>query len=270
MNTRNGNKKMTRPAAMALGAVACLGSVIALGGCRGDRTAERPRQFFPDMDDQPKYKAQSESPVYADGRAMRPLVKGVVGFGPSTDPNDPDRRWLDVSNDAVALGINPDGSYLEFIPMNAIINGESAGGVSAADAQQFIMNGRDQFNIFCMPCHGSAGDGKGVVGQRWAAPLPSFHDDRFQRGGANSQDGYVFHTIRNGLPNVAGAMPEMKMPAYGDRVSIEEAWSIVAYIRALQKTQSGELRDVPESNRDTLLSSRSAAINNTAPEGATP
>ncbi len=58
---------------LALGAIATL----PLGGCRGDRTDKPPRQFFPDMDDQPKKKAQSETEFFADGMSQRPLVEGV-------------------------------------------------------------------------------------------------------------------------------------------------------------------------------------------------
>ncbi|MCB9837781.1 MAG: cytochrome c [Phycisphaeraceae bacterium] len=244
-------------------ALACL-VAMPMAGCRGDRTAKRPRQFFPDMDDSPKYKAQSESPVYADGRAMRQPVAGVVAWGSSTDANDPDRRWVFQDNDAVMLGINPDGSYVEVMPIRDILGLAANDRLSAADVESFIQHGKEQYSIFCYPCHGAAGDGKGIVGNLWSTPLPSYHDARFQRGGANGQDGYIFHTIRNGLPNAPGALPALKMPSYADRVSEQNAWSIVAYIRALQKTQQGELRDVPESRQDALIATKGAALRSSA------
>jgi len=247
---------------LTLGASALLGAAMAagLGGCRGDRSAELPRQFFPDMDDQPKYKAQSESPVFADGRSMREPVAGVVPFGSSTDADDPERRWINIESDAVAYGLNADGSYVDRMPLREIIG--SGGRLQAGDVEEFVKLGQQRYGIFCTPCHGATGDGQGIVGTRWASILPSYHIERFQRGGENGQDGYIFHTIRNGLPNAPGALPALKMPAYGDRVSVEEAWAIVAYIRALQKTQQGELRDVPESVQEGLLATRGAAIQN--------
>lgn len=260
MTTRSRN---TTGRLLTIGAMALLGAttLAGLGGCRGDRSAERPRQFFPDMDDQPKYKAQSESPVFADGRSMRLPVEGVVAFGSSTDANDPERRWINIESDAVAFGLDSNGTYLDRMPLGDILG--TSGRIDPAQAEEFVRLGQEKYNIFCYPCHGATGDGQGIVGKRWASILPSYHIERFQRGGENGADGYIFHTIRNGLPNTPGALPALKMPAYGDRVSVEEAWAIVAYIRALQKTQQGELRDVPESVQQGLLATRGAAARNT-------
>ena len=267
MSRRSVNSMSRRLAPSVMSAVcalACVLSVTTLGGCRGDRSANRPRQFFPDMDDQPKYKAQSSSPVFADGRSMRPLVAGVIGFGSSTDPNDPERRWIFIESDAVALGLNPDGSYVERMPLRDILGVDAGERLTAAEIERFVLVGQAKFNIYCFPCHGAAGDGKGIVGQRWWTPLPTYHDAKYQRGNEKGDDGFFFHTIRNGVPNAPGALPALKMPSYSDRVSIENAWAIVSYIRAMQKTQKGELRDVPESVADGLLASRGAAPKNNA------
>lgn len=43
---------------------------------------DRPRiQIIPDMDQQPKFKAQSANVLFADGRADRPPVPGTVARG---------------------------------------------------------------------------------------------------------------------------------------------------------------------------------------------
>jgi hypothetical protein len=45
-------------------------------------TSPQPRiHVIPDMDNQPKFKAQSRNPVFADRRAMRPPVAGAVARG---------------------------------------------------------------------------------------------------------------------------------------------------------------------------------------------
>ena len=45
-------------------------------------TSPLPRiHIVPDMDSQPKYKAQSRNPMFADRRAMRPPVAGAVARG---------------------------------------------------------------------------------------------------------------------------------------------------------------------------------------------
>jgi hypothetical protein len=40
--------------------------------------------------------------------------------------------------------------------------------------------------------------------------------------------------------------------AYGDKVTVKDRWAIVAYIRALQKSQDARLADVPEDQRAAL------------------
>ena len=47
-------------------------------------TSPLPRiHIVPDMDNQPKYKAQSRNPVFADRRAMRPPVNSVAWAPPA-------------------------------------------------------------------------------------------------------------------------------------------------------------------------------------------
>jgi len=255
-STRN-----TLRSASALGvcALACALAISGLSGCRGDRSAERPRQFFPDMDDQPKYTNQGDNPAFDDNRAMRPPVAGVVAFATSTDPDDPERRWMFIDNDAVARGVTPDGSYVQRMPLRQILGVADGERIAPRQVEDFINLGRERYAIFCYPCHGAVGDGKGIVGNLWSAPLPSYHEPRYQPGGELGQDGRIFHTIRNGVANTPGAQPALRMPAYGERITVEQSWAIVAYIRALQKTQKGELRDVPESIADGLLARRGAA-----------
>ncbi len=57
----------------------------------GRSLAQPPRQFLPDMDDSPKWKPQTQSEFYSDGRAMRQPVAGTVPFGQNTDASDPGR-----------------------------------------------------------------------------------------------------------------------------------------------------------------------------------
>ena len=49
-------------------------------------TSPQPRiHIVPDMDNQPKYKAQSRNMMFADRRAMRPPVAGAVARGATLD-----------------------------------------------------------------------------------------------------------------------------------------------------------------------------------------
>jgi len=42
------------------------------------------------------------------------------------------------------------------------------------------------------------------------------------------------------------------MPGYGHQIPSEDRWAIVAYVRALQRSRTATMDDVPEENRRTL------------------
>lgn len=235
---------------------AAVGVALAVGaaGCRGERSDDPPRQFFPGLDDQLKVKAQTESEFYNEyrdpetgelyGRSMRRPVEGTVAFGykPYTreirDIDFSERGRLLAEDDAFYRGKNPDGSWVEYMPVEV--------------TTEFIELGREQYNIYCIVCHGGTGRGDGMVGRQWSYPLPSYHQEQYQRGGEKGADGYLFDRIRNGVPNPSpGSYPYMMRP-YGTKVSVEETWAIVAYIRTLQKVYRGTVDELPPRERATL------------------
>jgi hypothetical protein len=56
-------------------------------------------------------------------------------------------------------------------------------------------------------------------------------------------DGEIFNTITNG---------KNTMLAYGPNVSVYDRWAIIAYLRALQRSQNATVADVPEDRRAEL------------------
>lgn len=233
-------KSKTHPGRLNAGAAA-LAAVLAaaaahLGGCRGERFENPPRQFFPDMDDGPKWKPQAESDFFPDGRTMRPGVPGAVAYGRTSDASDRERADFLRASPAVYSGEESAGVWVKDIP------------VRVTDAM--LRRGAERFNIFCSACHGYDGAGKGTVGQQWSYPLPSFHAAAYQRpvGGEGfkdptQRDGFIFHTIREGKRDTAGT--GWLMPPYKHAVSVSDAWAIVAHIRALQETRRGTAAEVP-------------------------
>lgn len=237
-------------------------TLAALAGCRGERSNKPPRQFLPDMDDQPKYKAQAESEFFADGRTMRDIDPRAVAFGRtgqvaySPVSDDPDaitpqtiqRQRADLlrADDAYYRGVDGEGNYVRLIPASIPVS------------DQLLRRGRERFDIYCSVCHGVAGDGMGMVGQQWSYPIPSFHQDQYRQGGEKGQDGYLFHVIRNGVPNAPGVQPPLKMPSYADRVSERDAWAIVAYLRALQASHQVPVDELPVSDRTRLAGAGAA------------
>jgi mono/diheme cytochrome c family protein len=182
-------------------------------------TAEPRIHVFPDMDNQPKYKAQSRNPLFADRRAMRPPVPGTVARG-----------GLVYGESAVSGKVGEDWIVTSPLAVNA----------------EVLARGRERYDIFCSPCHGLAGSGDGMVAKRadslmegtWTPPT-SFHTDLIRE----RPDGHIYNTIANGIRN---------MPAYGPQLSVDDRWAVVAYVRALQRSQNATVEDVPEDVRAQL------------------
>ena len=63
--------------------------------------------------------------------------------------------------------------------------------------------------------------------------------------------GHLFNTITNGIRT---------MPAYGPQVSVEDRWAIVAYVRALQRSQRTGIADVPSEILRELRAQPSVSI----------
>lgn len=223
-------------------------ALAAAAGCRGDRSANRPHQFFPDMDDSPKFKPQTQTPFFADGRAMRRPVEHTVAFGDLPHADDASRAEYLKDDAAYYFGTGPDGKYVATIPSSVTVD------------RKMLERGQERFNIYCSVCHGYDGKGKGMVGAQWQGVVANFHDSKFtDPSQVQSNDGYIFHTIRNGLPADDPKQP-LRMPSYGYSVNEADAWAIVAYVRALQAQQTGALTDLPAEQRGALEASRAAEI----------
>ena len=255
-----------------------LAGAASLAGCRGDHSDDPPRQYFPDLDDQPKVKAQSRSTFFHEyqqkdtdrlakegdwyGRAMREPVANTIPYGYTTDA---DRLWDKVDFGRRAEMLKAD---VDFYEGGRVVLDAAGKPVVGADGQtqmkylefmpvtvdeELIKLGKKKYDIYCIVCHGGTGEGNGMVGQRWSYALPNYNDPKYFHGGEKGQDGYLFHTIRYGVPNLAGvATMPFKMPPYASKVTERESWAIVSYIRVLQATRQGTLADVPPGERAKL------------------
>src|SRR5699024_3129252 len=124
-------------------------------------------------------------------------------------------------DNAFYQGINEDSSFVSEIP--------------AEITKSFLYRGKERYEIFCTDCHGINGDGQDIImsNNYGYVPAPSFHIDRLR----NVNNGYLYSVIANGIRN---------MPSYAQQIPVEDRWAIVAYIRALQRSQNAtedELRD---------------------------
>lgn len=250
--------------AVLAGALA-LAAAGPLAGCRGERSAKRPRQFLPDMDDSPKWKPQVKSTFFEDHRTLRPTVPGAVAFG-ATERLDSGREEYLKADDAFYTGIaSTDAAgaptFLAAMPLASMEGWPTpAQNEAAADLTtrreafmgKLIERGRERFNIYCSVCHGYEADGQGMVGQRWSTPVANLHDPKYLDAAQfQGQDGYVFNVIRHGVPFPNPKNEPLRMPAYGHSINEADAWAIVAYVRTLQATRTG-IDGVPPAVRDQL------------------
>jgi mono/diheme cytochrome c family protein len=185
---------------------------VSILGFRGSISTKPPLEVFPDMDRQARYKPQGENDFFADGRNDRPIPAGTVARGdffnrPQVFSDDFQDSHL--GDTAFLKGQNLDGSPVEKLPIEV--------------TYELIEMGQAKYEIFCTVCHGAAGDGNGVT-KPYGVLAASFHDDRLR----NETDGYIYDVIANGK----GLMYGLK-----GRLSPEERWAIVLYVRALQKSQ---------------------------------
>ncbi|MEN8164687.1 MAG: cytochrome c [Acidobacteriota bacterium] len=183
------------------------------------RSAKPPLHVVSDMDNQPSFRTQKRSMMFADRRVMRPQVSGTVARGHL------------AADDSLERGKNGETWITAFpVPVDHVL----------------LERGRERFSIYCSPCHGHSGYGDGAVAKRadalqegtWTPPS-SFHTDLIR----SRPVGHLYNTITNGIRN---------MPAYGPQISVEDRWAIVAYVKAVQRSQNAGIDDVPADLRASL------------------
>jgi mono/diheme cytochrome c family protein len=214
--------------------------VVGVAGLRyddgGSKMTTPPLEIFPDMDHQPRYDPQHESPFWADGRAARKPVPGTIPIGYVLPGN---YYQLSASNrtDTGAFSNQPDYAN------TGQINGMFGDGLPVEVTPALLARGKERFEINCAICHGYTGAGDGIVKTFGLATVASLQDDQRRA----MPDGQIFSTITNG---------KNTMGAYGPQITVEDRWAIVAYLRALQKSQNAKLAELPEAQQKELNSAK--------------
>ncbi len=161
---------------------------------------------------QPKYLPDQPTTFFHDGRSQRPVVPGTVARG-------------ELRIDELMFTGKENGQESNRFPFP----------ITRTD----LVRGREEFNIYCTPCHGYTGNGNGMIVQRGFSQPPSYHIQRLR----DAPVGHFFGVMTDGF----GAMY-----SYGSRISPEDRWRIAAYIRALQLSQNATIQDVPADQRANL------------------
>lgn len=175
------------------------------------------------MYDQPKYKPLTPTTLFADGNSSRPQVAGTVprSSGALAGTSSGRRGTVDpVTPPGPAVGVDDEGQSLaQGGPATVPVYSNPLPITSA-----LLARGRERFNIYCAPCHSTAGDGDGMIARRGFPAPPSYHTERLR----NAPDSHFYQVISNGYGI---------MYPYADRITPQDRWAIVAYIRALQLSQ---------------------------------
>jgi mono/diheme cytochrome c family protein len=154
-----------------------------------------------EMYDQPRAKPLQASSFFKDGMSGRPLVVGTVPQG-----------FLH-SDDAFYDGLEGTNLVQEIpVPLTSAL----------------LARGQERYDIYCSVCHDRNGEGNGMVVQRGFPRPPSYDIPRLQQAPA----GHLYRVITYGYG---------VMYPYAARVTPEDRWAIVAYIRALQLSHGTSL-----------------------------
>ena len=208
-----------------------------------------------DMDQQQKFKPQRPNAMFADSRAMRPLLPGAEArqdlLVPNELLNDSVRpRWIDGRAEPLAPGDDAALARLtEGIEPPAGGKTVFATQIPVPVSMDLMRRGQERFNVYCAPCHGAGGYGDGMVARRagemqasgadtatgWVTPT-SYHSDDLR----SRPVGQLYNTVANGIRT---------MPAYAKQISVLDRWAIVAYVKALQRSQHARSDDVPETEQ---------------------
>jgi hypothetical protein len=215
----------------------CTIAIIAVFGFRGQTSTGSPLEIFPDMVRQMKVRAQAPLNFFADGRGSRLPVSGTVPIGYEMPKPET------TTSLAAAVGpyTHPRAGFSAGTDYyNTGKMGDHWGtGIPVEVTRELMERGQQRFNITCVMCHGAAAEGNGITKQYGLATVVSLQDERIRK----MSDGEIFNTITNG---------KNTMMAYGPNVMIADRWAIIAYLRALQRSQNAAIADVPEEHRPEL------------------
>ncbi|MBI5209877.1 MAG: DUF3341 domain-containing protein [Elusimicrobia bacterium] len=95
-----------------------------------------------------------------------------------------------------------------------------------------LAEGKRRFDTVCRVCHGPLADGKGTLTKAYGASPADLRTRRYQA----FPDGSVYHAIMSG---------KNAMPSFAKALTEDERWSIIHYLRALQRAADAKDSDLP-------------------------
>jgi cytochrome c553 len=191
----------------------------AHGGCTLFRNSLMLLLFVPlltacrdDMQNQPRLKPYGPSDFFPNDQASRSPPDGTVPRG-TLETDD--------------------------FMYRGVINGKFANSLPMPLTHERLARGQLQYNIYCAVCHDPLGTGDGIVVLRGFKRPDSIHIDRLR----DAPDGYLFDVITRGY----GVMYD-----FAGRLSAQDRWDVVAYMRALQLSQRVNATELNSEERKRL------------------
>jgi mono/diheme cytochrome c family protein len=214
---------LPRPLVHALIALA-LAAVLPFPWLMAERQNKSPEprlHWVTDMDQQATLRAQGTSGFWPDGRALREPVPGTVAWGELGDDDHYQQGRVG-------------GQWVRVFPARFAVSRET------------MARGRARFAVYCASCHGLVGHGDGFVAKRaeelaegtWVPPA-NLHRDALRI----EPVGQLFATVTHGVRN---------MPPMEALIPAEDRWTIVLYLRALQRSRHARWTDIPPEEREAL------------------
>tara|TARA_Y100000782_G_scaffold50616_1_gene56264 strand:- start:59 stop:610 length:552 start_codon:yes stop_codon:yes gene_type:complete len=151
-------------------------------------------QYFPNMYESVGYKTYQESDAFPNGIQAQLPVEGSVPRG-----------WQPYEYEDSNEGYESAKLNLK----SPLVNNE-----------ENLKNGKKMYEIYCSVCHGSKGDGQGILMEREKfLGIPSYAD-------RDITEGSIYHVLMHGI-NLMGS--------HAGQVDDEERWQIAQYVLKLRE-----------------------------------
>ena len=151
-------------------------------------------QYFPNMYESVGYKTYQESDAFPNGIQAQLPVEGSVPRG-----------WQPYEYEDSNEGYESAKLNLK----SPLVNNE-----------ENLKNGKKMYDIYCSVCHGSKGDGLGILMEREKfLGIPSYAD-------RDITEGSIYHVLMHGI-NLMGS--------HAGQVDDEERWQIAQYVLKLRE-----------------------------------
>jgi mono/diheme cytochrome c family protein len=151
-------------------------------------------QYFPNMYESVGYETYEESKAFSNGFEMQLPVEGTIPRG-----------WIPYEYEDTNEGYDLAKTNL-FSPLKK--------------DEKNLSQGKELYAIYCAVCHGSKGDGQGILTKREKfLGIPSYAD-------RDITEGSVYHVLMHGR-NLMGS--------HASQVDVKERWQITQYVMSLRE-----------------------------------